>query len=133
MEVRRRLLPLLFIAIGAAFYFTLAPHWPADQHVRIVLGERAPRVEEVTLRCATSERSSSDDWLREVTFRYAKGSAPRIVSYEPRLVRGDYLVEVEIHSDDGRVVTLDRHVTLAGGTTSIDLPEASVLRDARVP
>jgi hypothetical protein len=130
MEVRRRLLPLLFVAVGAAFYFTLAPHWPADQHVRLVLGERAPRALEVTLRCAAG---SGDDWLREVTFRYAKGSAPRIVSYEPRLVRGDYLVEVEIHNDDGRVVIFDRHVTLAGGTTSIDLPEASALRDARLP
>jgi hypothetical protein len=68
----------------------------------VVLGDASPRVEEVTLRFAKSDSSSADDWLREVTFRYAKGGAPRIVSYEPRLASGDYLVEIEIHSDDTR-------------------------------
>ena len=132
MEARRRLLPVLFIGVAAAVYFSLAPQWPADQHVRLVLGDLSPHVEEVTLRCAKNEASSGDDWLREVTFRYAKGGAPRIVSYEPRLIGGEYLVELEIHTDDARVVTLERRVKLTGGTTSIDLPQASALGDARV-
>jgi hypothetical protein len=133
MEVRRRLLPVLFLGVGATFYFSLAPQWPADQHVRLILGDLSPHVEEVTLRVAKSETSSGNDWVREVTFRYAKGGAPRIVSYEPRLAGGDYLVELEIHADDARVVTSDRRVKLTGGTTSIDLPQTSALRDARVP
>ncbi len=130
MEVRRRLLPVLFLGAGAAVYFSLAPRWPTDQHVRLVLGDASPRVEEVTVRFAR-EGSPGEDWLREVTYPYAKGSAPRIVFYEPRLASGEYLVEIEIHTDDARVVTLDRHVNLSGATTSIDLPQASAL--GRVP
>jgi hypothetical protein len=127
MEVRRRLLPVLFLGVGAVVYLSLAHQWPTDQHLRLVLGDVSARVEEVTLRCARSEPGSSDDWLREVTFHYAKGGAPRIVSYEPRLTDGDYLVQIETRTDDVRVLTYDRRVRLAGGTTSIDLPQASSL------
>jgi hypothetical protein len=127
MAVQRRLLPILVVGVGAAFYFSLAPQWPADQHLRLVLGDASSRVEEVTFRCARSEAGPRDDWLREVTYPYAKGSAPRIVSYEPRLASGEYLVEIEIHTDDARVVTLDRHVELGGRTASINLPQASAL------
>ncbi len=133
MDVRRRLLPALFVGLGAAVYFSLAPRWPTDQHLRLVLGDAPSHVDEVTLRSAKSEPRAGEDWLREVTFHSAKGDAPRIVSYEPRLASGDYLVEIEIRTDDARVVTRDRRVRLGGGTTSIELPEASALREGRMP
>jgi hypothetical protein len=47
------------------------------------------------------------------------------VSYEPRLANGDYLVEIELETDDARVRTTDRQMKLAGGTTSIDLSRTS--------
>lgn len=110
---------LVFVGIGAAVYVWLGPRWPTEQHLRIALGDAGERVEEVTVRCAAAETGA--DWAREVTFRYAKGQAPRIVSYEPRLKSGEYLVEIEIRTDDDRVLTTDRRVRLEGGATSIDV------------
>jgi hypothetical protein len=112
----------VFVALGAGFFLWLSPRWPSDQHLRITLGDRAAGVTEVRMRCASRESAQgSSDWAREVTFRYAKGQAPRIVSYEPRLKSGEYLVEIEVKTDDDRVVTTDRRVQLEGGSTSIDL------------
>jgi hypothetical protein len=116
MEGPRRLLPLVFLGVGATVYFSLLPKWPMEQRLRIALGDQAPRVEEVRVRCG-----EGSDWAREVTFHYAKGQAPRIVAYEPRLANGDYLVEIEVKTDDARVLTTDRHLRLEGGSTSIDL------------
>jgi hypothetical protein len=113
---------MLFVGVGAAVYLSLAPKWPQDQHLRVVLGDDAPRIESVRLRCG---KDGEGEWMREVTFRYAKGEAPRIVSYEPRLANGDYLVEIELETDDARVRTTDRQMKLAGGTTSIDLSRTS--------
>ena len=116
---------MLLIGAGAAVYFSLASRWPADQHLRVVLGDSAPSVDEVRIRCGQRGGASrGDDWAREVTFRYGKGEAPRIVSYEPRLASGPYLLEIEVETDDGHVETTDRHIQLAGGTTSIDLAVA---------
>jgi hypothetical protein len=113
---RRRLLPLVFVGAGAAVYFSLSPKCPTEQSLRLMLGEQAPHVEEVRVRCG-----EGSDWAREVTFYYAKGQAPRIVSYEPRLANGEYLVEIDVKTDDARVQTADRRVRLEGGSTSIDL------------
>jgi hypothetical protein len=114
-------LPLLLVAAGAAVVFALAPRWPTDQELRFRLGDQASRVEEVRVRCGLVEGGGAGDWAREVTFHYANGHAPRIVSYEPRLANGEYLVEIEVKTDDARVLTTDRRVRLEGGSTSIDL------------
>jgi hypothetical protein len=116
MRGPRRLVPILFLGAGAAVYFSVSPKWPSEQNLRIALGDQAPRVEEVRVRCG-----EGSDWAREVTFHYAKGHAPRMVSYEPRLANGEYLVEIEVRTDDARVWTEDRRVRLEGGSTSIDL------------
>ena len=116
MRGPRRLVPILFLGAGAAVYFSLSPKWPSEQSLHIALGDQAPRVEEVRVRCG-----EGSDWAREVTFHYAKGHAPRMVSYEPRLANGEYLVEIEVRTDDARVRTEDRRVRLEGGSTSIDL------------
>jgi hypothetical protein len=63
--------------------------------------------------------------MREASFRYASGTAPRVVTHEPRLPDGDYTVEIEVVEDSAHSL-LRRRVTLAGGVTSIDL--ARVLR-----
>ena len=67
-----------------------------------------------------------EDWTREAAFRFPVGSAPRIVTHEPRLADGDYVVEIEIQTAPLRNAgaTLRRRITLQGGTTSIDLSES---------
>jgi len=117
-------LRFLFLGAGVLAYLSLAPRWPSEQHVRIRLGDRREAVTELRVRSGSPGADSAADWDREVTFHYAKGQAPRIVSYEPRLVSGDYLVEIEQTTSDGRVRTEDRRVRLEGGsTTSIDVSE----------
>ena len=67
------------------------------------------------------------EWTRGATFPYAAGSAPRIVSHEPKLANGDYVVDMELllSGDAGpHRVTVQRRVTLAGGSASIDLTTA---------
>jgi hypothetical protein len=130
----RRLLPLGIAAVGVAVYFFLAPRAPVDQAIRIVLGDAAPRVAEVDVRYVAA--GPNPDLTREVTFHYARGAAPRIVSHEPRLANGDYVVQMEFgiftplvptsasSSEPIARVNVDRSVTLQGGTMSIDVSRA---------
>jgi hypothetical protein len=115
----RRLSRLAFLAAigvaGLAFARSWSM-WPRDQTVHYILGEAAPRVEELD---ASWTASGDDDFAREARFRYAKGTAPRIVTHEPRLRDGTYTVKIEIIADARRSV-VERNVVL-GGATSIDL------------
>jgi hypothetical protein len=120
---RKRLLRLLLLGAALVVAMLLARHWPKEQTVHYVLGDGAPRVEEVDARWATGR--SSEDWTREATFRYAPGQAPRIVTHEPRLPDGDYTVEIEIASASAARNVVRRNVTLSGsGSTSIDLADS---------
>ncbi len=85
----------------------------------------APHVEELDARWAPehgeADEPGRESWAREVTFRYAPGQAPRIVTHEPRLADGDYLVEVELVADNDQTSIVRKHVTLSGGVTQIEL------------
>jgi hypothetical protein len=128
MQGRARLLRLPLLVAGVGVALVLSRHWPSDQSVHVVLGDAAPQVEEVRLRYGELA-GGHDDWQREVEFHYATGHAPRIVSHEPRLVSGDYDVEIEITraaaANEARVLTLARRVTLDGHTTSVDVSAAA--------
>jgi hypothetical protein len=108
------------VGLGIALYLVLSPKAPNDQRLRLRLGDTAPGVSELRVR-SRSAGSVDGDWEREVTFHYAKGQAPRIVSYEPRLANGDYLVEIELKTDDSPALVTDRRVKLEGNSTTIDL------------
>ncbi len=126
MALPRRLFPILLVGAGAALYAMLAPDWPREQHLRIVLGAEQQHVVGVRVRCAREGKEADGEWAREVGFQYARGHAPRIVAYDPSLASGDYLVEVEVETERAAVSTIDRHVHLGGGTTSIDLSSRTV-------
>ena len=122
---RKRLLRLLLLGAALVVAMVLARHWPKEQTVHYVLGDGAARVEEVDARWAAGTSTSSEDWTREATFRYAPGQAPRIVTQEPRLPDGDYTVEIEIASASAARNVVRRNVTLTGGgSTSIDLADS---------
>jgi hypothetical protein len=133
-----------FLAAALAVSAVVAKGWPKDQTVHYVLGDAAPRVEEIDARWAERRGSPSgdpvghggaertgqagDEWAREVSFRYAPGRAPRVVTHAPRLPDGDYTVEIEIVASDSersRRAVVRRHVYLAGGVTSIDLARST--------
>jgi hypothetical protein len=120
---RKHVAGLTLLATALITGATLAARLPRDQVVHYVLGDTAVRVKEVDARWAIEKEG--DDWMREASFRYASGTAPRVVTHEPRLPDGDYTVEIEVVEDSAHSL-LRRRVTLAGGVTSIDL--ARVLR-----
>jgi hypothetical protein len=123
----RRALRLPLLLGGLGVVLALSRHWPTDQAVHVVLGDAAPRAEEVSVRYADIS-TGQDDWQREASFHYAPGHAPRIVTHEPRLASGDYDVEIEVKLVDGpsvsHTVTTTRRVTLRGGSTSVDVSAA---------
>lgn len=120
----RRLLPLVFVAVGAGVYFSLGASWPKDQALRFVLGDAAPRVREILVQY---REGAGGEPLRQVEFHYPPGQAPRIVSHEPRLRSGDYMVEVEavvalsVTSAETARVAVERRILLEGGTVTVDL------------
>lgn len=116
----RRALRLALLAGGLAAALLLGRRWPREQTVHYVLGDGAPRVQEVDARWADG---AGDEWTREATFRYPAGRAPRVVTHEPRLPDGDYTVEIDIVAERDRS-TVRRRVTLGGGSTSIELAQA---------
>ena len=124
---RRRVARVVIVVAAAAVFLTLARHWPRDNVIHIVLGGAAPEVTDIHLRYAPAPKNGPmgvEDWTRETEFRFPDGSAPRVVTHEPRVADGDYVVEIEILKASHRSTTLQRRVTLEGGTTSIDVSEA---------
>ncbi len=123
---------MTFLALGTAgfvAYLVTAPQVPHTQTVHYVLGDSAPRVDELRVRyapytVAAKHDEMAEDWTREVAFRFADGGAPRIVTHEPRLANGDYVVEVEIVSRAHANTTGRSRASLAGEPTSIDVSTA---------
>ncbi len=116
----------------------LARSWPTEHTLRVVLGDAAPRVTEVRLRYDAASESGAGgrrggaravEPEREVSFRYAKGRAPRIVSHEPRLASGDYDVDIEVEiarqadrsESPSAVVAVTRRLSLREGAVSVDV------------
>ncbi len=122
-----RLLSLVALAGGLAAALPLAQRWPKEQTIHYVLGDAAPRVQELDARwregASRGSGASDDDVSREATFRYAQGQAPRVVTHLPELPDGDYTVEIDLVAGSERS-TVSRQVKLAGGATSIDLAGA---------
>jgi hypothetical protein len=109
----------LLLAVGAVLVaLTLGKTWPSDQTVHFVLGDAAPRVEQ--LDACWSEGTYPSDCSREVSFRFVRGTAPRVVTSAMRVAGGDYVVHITIVAEGERSI-VDRRVTLQGGVTSIDL------------
>lgn len=122
----RRRLARLFVVVAAlvvAAFF--ARHWPKEQTIHYVLGDAAPRVEEVDAKWApgkTADREAQQGtWAREVTYRYDPGKAPRVLTQEPKLPDGDYTVEIEIVAANDEHAIVRKQITLGGGVTQIEL------------
>jgi hypothetical protein len=118
---RRKAVPIvLFAVLGVGVYSFLAPKFPKDQTVNVVLGDAAPKVTDLTMRYVRSGEREAD---REATFHFAQGT-PRIVRHDAQLPDGDYRVELDLRGDHTHT-ELSRNVTFFGGSTSIDVSEAA--------
>jgi hypothetical protein len=107
--------PLLFAAAGVALLAAYAgPKVPRDQRLRVLLGPKARGARSVRIAW-----SSHGDPLREAALTFPEG-APDTVLQEVRLPDGDYDVEVEVDTQEGRSAARKR-VTLGGATATLDL------------
>jgi hypothetical protein len=118
MSPRARIARLLVLGAVLVIAVVFAKKWPKDQMVHFMLGDAAPRVEELDARW--SPGIASNDWVRESSYRFEAGKAPRVVTNAPRLADGDYTVEIEVKGTGGPTV-IRKHVTLEGGSTTIEL------------
>lgn len=119
----RRLPGLLLVGVAVAAFLLFGPKLPREQPLRVSLGENAPSVREIVLRYRPSSGDLTDDVLREVSFRFPKGDAPRLLRHEPRLVDGEYVLEIEVVTNQARA-TIKRDVGFFGGASSIDIGSA---------
>ena len=111
------------LAAGGLVAAYLAARSPRDQHVTLVLGPAAGRVTGIEMQYVAAD----GDVARDVRMAFPEGQAPRIVSHEPKLADGEYRVLIELDTREGRR-SVERRVTLGGGTTHVDL--ASVVPPA---
>jgi hypothetical protein len=109
----RRIVPVVLVLAGLGVWSWISPRTPHDQSVDVLLGDRAPEVEDVTVRY-TQDREPA----RQVAFHYAHGSAPRIVHHTPHLADGDYGVDIELASATNGFSSVHRSVTLKEGTST---------------
>jgi hypothetical protein len=117
----RRLGPLVLLAALAAMWLVFGRQVPHDQTVHLVLGSAAPRVTELSVGYAEAGRESEP--AREATFHWAEGAAPRIVTHEPRLANGDYVVQIQLHARNGSA-SVTRRVKLEASPVSVDVTQA---------
>ncbi len=115
--------PLLIVAAGVVLAVALAsPKVPRDQRLRVLLGPRARATRAVRLTWYTRTSESAGEALREATFNYDREGAPEALIQALRLPDGDYDVDVEIVTSEGRS-TVRKRVSLNGTSTTLDLSE----------
>jgi hypothetical protein len=113
---RRRLLKFGLLAAGLAAFAYLGGKSPRDQHVTLVLGPASDRVIGLEIQYV----GEGGELARDARMAWDPGPAPRVVSHEPHLPNGDYVLRIDVDTREGRRST-ERRVTLGGGTTQIDL------------
>lgn len=118
---RRRIGSLVFLAVGLAIAMALGQLAPSEQHIHVILGNRAPEVTAVTLQYVAG--AGSGEIADETSFRYEAGKAPRIVSHDPKLSTGEYRLTVDVEMREIRR-SVERQVTLKGGSTQVDVANA---------
>ena len=116
---RRPLSRFIFLVFGLLVAFYLGTKRPQEQHVRVVLGAAASDVTMVDLQYVATD----GDVAREAHFTYPKGAAPRVVAHEPELPNGEYRLQIDLDTIDGRRA-IQRQVTLGGGSTQVDVSSA---------
>ncbi len=114
---RRRLLPFAVLAVGGLTAAYLGSRAPREQHVKLLLG---PHAEEVTA-LEIQYIAADDDVVRSARMAFEPGPAPRVVSHEPELADGDYRLRIDVDTRHHSRRSVERRVTLGGGSTQVDL------------
>ena len=109
----------LFAVVALGVYFFLAPRFPKDQAIEVVLGDAASKVTSVHL----AFEDTKGDWTSAVELNFESKPAPRVVHHEARMPDGDYVLDIDV-TGEVAATHVERKVSLRGGTTSVDVSEA---------
>lgn len=107
---------MLVVVAGGLAALYLSATSPRDQHVKLVLGAGADHVTGLGVQYVADD----GDVARDVRMAFPAGQAPRVVAHEPKLADGEYRLRIELDTREGRR-SVERRVTLGGGTTQVDL------------
>jgi hypothetical protein len=96
--------------------------WPKDREVRYVLGSQAPAVVELDARWSDE---ATGEGVRDASFRYGRGHAPRVVRHAASLADGRYAVAITVVTDDAsgdrRTTDVIEHVELGRDSHDVSL------------
>jgi hypothetical protein len=112
-------------ALGAVYVGSKAPR---EQHLKLVLGPASDRVTGLEIQYVAPD----GDLSRDARMAFEPGKAPRVVSHEPELPDGEYQLRIDVDTREGRR-SVERRVTLGGGTTQVDLSAVVVDPIPRTP
>jgi hypothetical protein len=84
--------------------------------LKLVFGAKSETVRVLEIQYVAGD----GDVARDTRMIFEPGGAPRVVSHEPQLADGDYRLRIDLDTREGRR-SVERRVTLGGGTTQIDL------------
>lgn len=114
----RRFAPLVLLAGAALSITSIIPRIPRERHLELRLDEPSSIVG-VYLDWAPSDRAG-DEPLQGSTWRFAAGSAPRLLPVVVRLPDGSYALEIRVERV-GHTQTVRRSITL-GEAERITVP-----------
>jgi len=116
----RRLAPFVLLAGAAVSVMSIFPRVPRERHLELRLDEPSSIVGVHLDWSATSAPVPTDEPLQGSTWRFAPGSAPRLLPATVRLPNGSYAVEIRIDRVD-HTETVRRSITL-GEADRITVP-----------
>ncbi len=113
---RRRIVSLVALAAGLGLALYLGGKAPREQHVKIVVGNAAPSVVGLEVQYLAGD----GELARSARMTFSPGTAPRVIAHDPELADGDYRLRIDVDMRVDRR-SVERRVTLGGGTTQVDL------------
>ena len=113
----RRLAPFVLLAGAAVSAISIHPHLPREPRLELRLEEPSTII---GVRLDWSTATSGDEPLQGATWRFAPGSAPRLLPATVRLPDGSYDVDIRVERVD-QTQTVHRSITL-GDADRITVP-----------
>lgn len=113
----RRLAPFVLLAGAAVSAISILPHLPRERRLELRLEEPSTII---GVQLDWSTATSGDEPLQGSTWRFAPGSAPRLLPATVRLPDGSYDVDIRVDRVD-QTQTVRRSITL-GDADRITVP-----------
>lgn len=118
---KKRLVYLGLLIAAVGIFLVMSRVWPREQTIHVILGEAAPRVEEVELSFIPAGAAEDDDSrARRISLHYPAHDAPQAITQAPKLANGDWLIELAVMVP-GDSIVVHRRLKLEGGVVTLDV------------